>query len=88
MRLLILLTTAVTVSFTCIGQPSFIRSADSLIRRTLPAGQAGDFILEALPSFSGRDTFEIEQGPRKKIVLRGNNGVALASALYYYLNEY
>lgn len=88
MRLLILLTTAVTVSFTCIGQPSFIRSADSLIRRTLPAGQAGDFILEALPSSSGRDTFEIEQGPRRKIVLRGNNGVALASALYYYLHEY
>lgn len=84
----LLLTAALTVIITCNAQSGFIRSTDSLIRRTLPAGQAGDFILEALPSLNGRDTFEIEQGPRRKIVLRGNNGVALASALYYYLNEY
>src|SRR5882757_1114347 len=90
----LLLTTALTAFFTCNAQPGFIKATDSLVRRTLPAGQANDILLEALPGSSndsgdsGRDSFEVEQGPGRKIVLRGNSGVALASALYYYLNEY
>ena len=65
----------------------------ALIQRTLPA-HAGSFIVEGLPPSggkdgveAGKDSFELEsRGPR--IVLRGNTGVAIASALYYYLETY
>jgi alpha-N-acetylglucosaminidase len=76
----------------------------ALIRRTLPAAQADKFIIEPLPSppaadrqsdkaagesprAAANDIFEISSRAGK-IILRGNNGVAIASALYYYLNEY
>lgn len=36
---------------------------------------------------NGKDIFELEQ-KGKKIVLRGNNGISVASALNHYLNEY
>ncbi|HEY4064099.1 MAG TPA: alpha-N-acetylglucosaminidase [Puia sp.] len=39
------------------------------------------------PSPGSKDSFGLSSR-NGKIVLRGNNGVAIASALYYYLNEY
>jgi alpha-N-acetylglucosaminidase len=57
----------------------------ALINRMLPA-HAGSFIVEELPS-AGKDSFGLEsRGAR--IMLLGNNGVAIASALYYYLGHY
>jgi alpha-N-acetylglucosaminidase len=57
-----------------------------LLRRLLPA-QTDSFVLEWIPADQGRDVFEI--GSRgDKIVLRGNNGVAIASALNWYLKYY
>jgi alpha-N-acetylglucosaminidase len=85
---LLLLAAGLVILFTCNAQAGYIRSADSLIRRLIPTGQANDIILEPLPSSTGEDLFEIEQAPKRKIILRGNNGVAIASAFYYYLNEY
>ena len=58
----------------------------ALIRRLLP-GRAGEFMIESLPVAAGRDSFELESRGGH-IVLRGNNGVAIASALYYYLQDY
>jgi alpha-N-acetylglucosaminidase len=58
----------------------------ALIKRTVPQ-YAASFIVEPLQAQSGKDVFEIESN-RNKIVLRGNTGVAVASALYYYLTEY
>jgi alpha-N-acetylglucosaminidase len=58
----------------------------ALIRRILP-GKATQFIIESLPAAAGKDFFELE-GRGGRIVLRGNNGVAIASALYYYLTEF
>ncbi|HEY4205900.1 MAG TPA: alpha-N-acetylglucosaminidase [Puia sp.] len=84
----ILLATALTAFLTCKAQSDILPAAYSLIRRILPAEQANDFILETLPATDGKDDFEIEQAPKHKIILRGNNGVAIASALYYYLNAY
>lgn len=55
----------------------------ALIKRVIPQW-AGMFVVEPLPD---KDVFEVESRD-KKIVLRGNNGVAVASALYYYLTEY
>ncbi len=60
-------------------------SAYALIHRILPA-QADHFIVEPLAP-ANRDSFEIDsRGSR--IVLRGNNGVSIASALYFYLTEF
>lgn len=63
-----------------------LQAAKALIKRTIPL-HAQFFILETLPQQSGKDAFEIESRGTK-IVLRGNNGVAISSALYYYLTNY
>ncbi|RKD90797.1 alpha-N-acetylglucosaminidase [Mangrovibacterium diazotrophicum] len=56
-----------------------------LIQRIIP-GRANEFEVEILASDS-TDWFELES-KGGKIVLRGNNGVSVASALYFYLTEY
>ena len=58
----------------------------SLIQRILPK-HATRFIVEAIPAENGKDIFEVESRAGK-IVLRGNNGLSVASALYHYLTEY
>ena len=62
-----------------------VESAYALIKRTVPS-HAAKFKVEALPKADSLDAFEIESNG-KHIVLRGNNGVAIASALYYYLKD-
>lgn len=62
-----------------------ISESKALIKRMIPA-YAAQFVPEILQTDSN-DVFEIET-VKNKIVLRGNNGVSIASALYYYLNEY
>ena len=57
-----------------------------LVKRILP-GRSTAFVIESIPAAKNLDVFEIESR-NNKIVLRGNNGVAVASALYYYLTEY
>jgi alpha-N-acetylglucosaminidase len=57
----------------------------TLIQRILP-DYASHFSIEVVPSDSA-DWFELAS-KGDKIVLRGNNGVSIASALYYYLTEY
>ena len=63
-----------------------VQASYALIKRIIPQ-QAASFIIEPLQQQNGKDVFEIES-QNNKIILRGNNGVAVASALYYYLNEY
>ena len=58
----------------------------ALIKRVIPQ-RAQSFIVELLPDTTAKDAFEIES-KANKIILRGNNGVSIASALYYYLTEY
>jgi len=62
------------------------KSSLALINRIIP-DQAASFIVEDLPAKEKADVFEIESR-NNKIVLRGNNGVAVASALYYYLTHF
>jgi alpha-N-acetylglucosaminidase len=57
-----------------------------VIERRLPA-QAGRFAVEPIPAEGGRDVFEVESRDGK-IVLRGNDGVAIASALNRYLKSF
>ncbi|WP_207535931.1 alpha-N-acetylglucosaminidase [Desertivirga arenae] len=65
---------------------SHLQAGKELLSRILP-GYTSLFIVEDAPGLAGKDVFELESRG-KKIVLRGNNGGALASGLYYYLTEY
>jgi alpha-N-acetylglucosaminidase len=58
---------------------------EALIQRILPE-YSSNFIIE-IKNTQQQDWFEIESRG-DKIVLSGNNGVSIASALYYYLKEY
>lgn len=58
----------------------------ALISRVIPK-QSTHFKIEEIPAVNGKDVFEVES-VKSKIVLRGNNGVAIASALYHYLTVY
>ncbi|MGC4102170.1 alpha-N-acetylglucosaminidase [Ferruginibacter sp.] len=63
-----------------------INAAKALLQRTVPK-HASQFIVEPMGQQDAKDVFEIESR-NDKIVLKGNDGVAIASALYFYLNEY
>lgn len=60
-------------------------AAASLLKRIIP-GYADSFIIEQVNA-GDTDVFEVESRDGK-IVLRGNNGVSIASALHYYLRHY
>lgn len=62
---------------------SQIEAVSGLIGRLLPA-YTHFFRLELIPLEDGRDVFEVDQDG-ERIVLRGSNGVSLASALHHYL---
>lgn len=57
-----------------------------LIRRVIPQ-EAAHFEVQYIPVENNRDVFEIES-ENGKIILRGNNGVSVASALKYYLYHF
>jgi alpha-N-acetylglucosaminidase len=75
---------SICFTLTAHAQPD-LRAAEALVQRILPR-HASQFLIEELEGTTG-DAFEVESR-KGKIILRGNNGVAIASALYYYLNEY
>ena len=63
-----------------------VDAARALVERILP-DHADAFRLEEIPKEDGKDVFEIETVD-DAVVLRGSTGVALASALNWYLNQY
>ena len=65
--------------------PAALMPYQSLLNRVVPE-HADAFIIDSLPG-AGDQAFEIA-AQDGKISLRGNNGVAIASALYYYIKEY
>jgi alpha-N-acetylglucosaminidase len=78
---------AMTVFCHVIGFTQFNTNASlALINRVIPGRGAG-FEVEYLRVNEKSDVFEIESR-NNKIVLRGNNGVAIASALYFYLTHF
>ncbi len=62
------------------------KAAKSLIKRVIPQ-KANYFEVEYISAADGKDVFELESEDGK-IVLRGNNGVSVASALKYYLYHF
>ncbi|HET7043021.1 MAG TPA: alpha-N-acetylglucosaminidase [Gemmatimonadales bacterium] len=65
--------------------PPDLAAVRALVARVVP-GRAADFILEVIPPADGREVFEVESRGGK-VVLRGSTGVALASALDWYLEH-
>jgi alpha-N-acetylglucosaminidase len=63
-----------------------IAASKTLLERVVPS-HLSQFDIQAIPASNDKDVFEIESN-NSKIILRGNNGIAIASALYYYLNEF
>lgn len=63
-----------------------VKAAHALVKRVVPK-YAHRFEIAPIDPENGRDVFELEQHG-DKIVLRGNNGVSVASALNYYLKHY
>src|SRR6476469_10073179 len=61
-------------------------AAYDLIKRILPK-EASHFVVEFIPKKNNKDKFEIES-KNGKIILRGNHGISVASALNYYLKYY
>ncbi|MGN8068499.1 alpha-N-acetylglucosaminidase [Mucilaginibacter sp. SG564] len=58
----------------------------AFIERVIP-GKSSSFIIEAIPQQNGKNVFELDNKDGK-IVLRGDNGLSVASALNYYLKTY
>src|SRR5205085_3792969 len=66
-------------------RPVDIRAASALIERVVP-GHSRDFVVEAIPDSAGLDVFEVD-ARANRIILRGSTGVAIASALNWYLEN-
>jgi alpha-N-acetylglucosaminidase len=64
---------------------SVVPAAYGLIERVIPH-EAGHVVVETLSATNDQDVFEVE-GRGDKIVLRGNSGVSIASALNWYLQN-
>lgn len=65
------------------GYSNPVKSTYELIERVIP-GYSSQFIIEEIPNNTSVDTYEINV-KNNKILLRGNTGVAIATALNYYL---
>ncbi|MHB1921025.1 MAG: alpha-N-acetylglucosaminidase [Chitinophagaceae bacterium] len=83
--LLVTLTTLVIGHRSCKAQLDTAAS-NALIQRILPHDKS-HFRVGYCPSRMGKDVFELESR-NGKILLLGNNGVAVASALYFYLTHF
>lgn len=61
--------------------------AQALIERILPARADRFKVDTSLPQVDGHDTFSLADAPDGRILLRGNNGVSVASAFNWYLKN-
>ena len=69
------------------GDP--IPAIQGLVSRILGASRVPEFDYEIIATEEGKDVFEVDADKEDgRPVLRGNNGVSLASALNFYLKYY
>ncbi|MEM9235913.1 MAG: alpha-N-acetylglucosaminidase [Verrucomicrobiota bacterium] len=78
---------SVSLSISSQAKTDTIGSSKALLERMLPKERLGDFALEALPADSDSDAFELESRDGK-LIIRGNNGVAIASGLNWFLTKH
>jgi len=74
------------MAFQAANAQTNISASEALIKRVAGA-HSSNIKTEFINAQNDKDVFEIES-KNNKIILRGNTGVAIASALYYYLNEF
>lgn len=67
------------------GTPDATLAARGLLSRLLP-DYLSQFEFQVIPADNGRDVFEIESR-EGKAVIRGNNGVAMAMGLHWFLEQ-
>ena len=85
----VLLTSSVSTAFPPMPQGEPIPAIEGLISRILGSTFVDKFTYEVIPDQDGSDVFSIDSDSLdNKPVLRGNNGVALASAFNYYLKYF
>ena len=65
-----------------------IKEMSALVGRVIGEKWQDSFVFEIREANDGKDVFEIENGENGKIVIRGNDGVSMASAFNYYLRYY
>ena len=66
-----------------------VNEMTNMVGRVIGDEYKDNFIFEMRSATStGNDVFEVEDGADGKIVIRGNNGVSLASGFNYYLKNY
>lgn len=84
---LLLIASFILSSLTALSTPREDKPAvDDFVRRIVKE-KASSFIVEYISADNGKDVFELES-KNGKVVLRGNNGVSIGSALNHYLREY
>lgn len=64
-----------------------LKEMTALVGRVIGTSYQDDFIFEMRDAMDGRDVFELDDRDGK-IVVRGNNGISLASGFNYYLKNY
>lgn len=82
---MVLLTMALAAGLTGSPAPVDLDAARALLARVVPRN-ASRFTVASIPDSAGYDVFEVESRDGK-VVLRGSSGVAIASALNWYLEE-
>lgn len=75
------------IGFVSLSAKVDTKASQELIQRILP-NLYKNIEVKHIPSGNGFDIFEIESKKNGKIILSGNNGVSIASALNYYLKNY
>ena len=65
-----------------------INEIKSLVSRVIGAEYVDNFIFEFREELNGNDVFEVSDSQDGKILIKGNNGVSLASGFNYYLKNY
>lgn len=87
--LFILLPVIVSGSFPTPKSGDPITAVEGLVTRLLGEKYVSEFIFQVIDSSNGYDAFELDHDAKEeKPILRGNNGVALASALNHYLKYF
>ena len=76
-----------TADVTTSPDASATQAVEGLLQRLLPQ-RAESFVFQPIPRANGRDVFELEGLAQGRILIRGNNGVSMASGLNWYLKHF
>lgn len=65
-----------------------LKEAKNLVGRVIGEKWKDSFVFELRSDLNGQDVYEVKDGADDTILIRGNNGIALASGFNYYLKNY